>query len=136
LSLNYLSLINSSEGAAALRELLYLYGRPAAARGNEIVAINLEQQIAGVNRVGTSTTVRAIPSPDGPPAFVRGLEILVDMDRSTLEESDAVLLGAVLDQFFSKYVSINSFTQTVIRMAENKDEVMRWPARIGQRQNI
>jgi type VI secretion system protein ImpG len=42
------------------------------------------------------------------------------------------LLGAVLEQFFAKYVSINSFTETVLRTAQ-RQEVMRWPTRIGRR---
>ena len=43
------------------------------------------------------------------------------------------LLGAVLERFFAKYVSINSFTETVLRTLQ-RGEVMRWPAsRRGQR---
>ena len=45
---------------------------------------------------------------------------------------DTVLLGAVLEQFFAKYVSINSFTETVVSTPD-AGEVMRWPARIGRR---
>jgi type VI secretion system protein ImpG len=38
----------------------------------------------------------------------------------------------VLEQFFAKYVSINSFTETVLKTVE-RGEVMRWPARMGLR---
>ena len=47
--------------------------------------------------------------------------------------SGAFLLGAVLEQFFGRYVSINSFTETVIHTTEH-GEIMRWPSRAGTRQ--
>jgi type VI secretion system protein ImpG len=42
------------------------------------------------------------------------------------------LLGAVLERFFSKYVSINSFTETALKTVQ-RGEIARWPARIGRR---
>ena len=44
------------------------------------------------------------------------------------------LLGAVLAQFFAKYVSINSFTETVLKT--ERGEVTRWPAQLGRRQTV
>ena len=44
-----------------------------------------------------------------------------------------LLLGAVLEHFFARYASINSFTETILTSAD-RGEVMRWPARIGRRQ--
>ena len=41
------------------------------------------------------------------------------------------LLGSVLERFFAKYVSINSFTETVLRSIQ-RGEIMRWPASLGQ----
>jgi len=46
--------------------------------------------------------------------------------------SGAVLLGAVLDRFFAKYISINGFTQTVLR-SPDRGEVMRFPLQLGLR---
>jgi type VI secretion system protein ImpG len=39
----------------------------------------------------------------------------------------------VLERFFARYVSLNSFTETVLSSAD-RGEVMRWPARLGRRQ--
>ena len=39
---------------------------------------------------------------------------------------------AVLAQFFARYVSINSFTETVL-VSTSRGEVMRWPANPGRR---
>jgi type VI secretion system protein ImpG len=43
-----------------------------------------------------------------------------------------VLLGAVIERFFAKYVSINSFTETAVGTID-RGEVIRWPLRAGQR---
>jgi pyruvate-ferredoxin/flavodoxin oxidoreductase len=42
------------------------------------------------------------------------------------------LLGSVLERFFAKYVSINSFSETVLKSIQRK-EIVRWPARLGRR---
>lgn len=138
LSLNYLSLCDSqshggsernggfaqeAKGAAALRELLSLYSD-----SNNVLA---NKQIDGVRQVESKPVTRPITS-SGPLSFGRGLEVSVTLDESAFEGTGAFLLGAVLKEFFAKYVSLNSFTETVLRTAQ-RGEVMRWPARMGQR---
>lgn len=133
LSLNYLSLSDSpatgaygggaSEGAAALRDILRLYGD----RGDPVV----RNQVDGVRSVKVSPITRRIQTP-GPIVFGRGLEVAVAMDIANFEGTGCFLLGAVLDHFFARYVSINSFTETVIAGAD-REHVMRWPARLGRR---
>ena len=68
----------------------------------------------------------------GPITFGRGLEVQVACDESAFEGVGAFLLGAVLERFFARYVSINSFTETVLS-SSTRGEVMRWPVRLGQR---
>ncbi len=128
LSLNYLSLINSDpeRGAAALRELLGLYGD----LGDAVTS----RQIDGVRSVGTRPITRRLPG-SGRVTFARGLEIELTLDPAAFEGSGVFLLGAVLEQFFAKYVSINSFTETSVTTPD-RVEVMRWPASIGRRQTL
>lgn len=125
LSLNYLSLADTDahQGAAALRDLLSLYG--------DTTDHALRKQIEGVQSIKTATVVRRVNS-SGPIVFGRGLEITLKFDESAFEGSRFFLLGAVLEHFFSGYTSINSFTETAIHTTD-RGEVMRWPARIGQR---
>jgi type VI secretion system protein ImpG len=122
LSLNYLSLVNtdSQTGAAALRDLLKLYGHvdDAATR----------KEVEGIKSVQSRPIVRRL-SASGPLTFGRGLEITLSCDEAAFEGSGVFLLGAVLAQFFARYVSINSFTETVLRTTD-RGEVMRWPAMI------
>jgi type VI secretion system protein ImpG len=123
LSLNYLSLVDSDpqQGAAALREMLALYC-PAG-------DLNAQRQIEGVRAIASNPITRRMPSP-GPIAFGRGLQISVTFDDAAFEGSGPFLLGAVLSEFFAQYVSINSFTETVVRTLARGD-IMRWPARSG-----
>lgn len=125
LSLNYLSLADSGEreGAAALRDLLLLYGEASEAA--------IKKQIEGVKSVTTQPVTRRILN-QGPIAFGRGLEVTLTCDEGAFEGTGAFLLGAVLEQFFSKYVSLNSFTETILKTLD-RGEVKRWPARVGHR---
>ncbi|MGN6282266.1 type VI secretion system baseplate subunit TssF [Frateuria sp.] len=128
LQLNYISLLGegNAEGAAALREMLTLYCDefdPAARR-----------QIDGIKTVTSQSIVRRIPVP-GPISFGRGLEITLTCDEGAFEGTGAFLLGSVMQHFFARYVSINSFTETVLRTLE-RNEVARWPARLGTRQTL
>jgi type VI secretion system protein ImpG len=126
LSLNYLSLLDAKEGdgAVALRDLLKLY-----VNSNDVFAL---RQIEGIRSVVANPIVRRVASA-GPLTFARGLEIRVIMDEDAFEGSGIFLLGAVLAQFFARYVSINSFTETVI-VSQRRGEIMRWPSLIGRRQ--
>ena len=125
LSLNYLSLTDSDEqkGAEALRELLALYG--------DIAELPVRKQIDGVKYIKSKPVIRRIPV-SGPIALGRGQEIELTFDEDAFAGSGVFLLGAVLERFFARYVSINSFTQTIIRSSE-RGEIMRWPLRTGMR---
>ncbi|MBK5964174.1 type VI secretion system protein ImpG [Thiocystis minor] len=125
LSLNYLSLSNqdAEQGASALRELLALYG--------DLNDAATHRQVEGVRAVRTTPITRRLPGP-GRVTFARGLQITLTLDPAAFEGSGVFLLGAVLEQFFAKYVSINSFTETIVTTPDH-GEVMRWPARIGRR---
>ncbi len=125
LSLNYLSLLDSSEaeGAAALREMLELYSLsddPA-----------LTKQIDGLRAVRIRPMVRRFPLP-GPVTFGRGLQIELEVDDLSFQGASEFLFGAVMEQFLARYVSINSFTETVLR-SNSRGELMRWKPRCGTR---
>jgi type VI secretion system protein ImpG len=125
LGLNYLSLVDTDalHGAAALRELLRLYVPSSTA----IAA----RQLEGLLSVACHPIVRRLPGA-GPVAAGRGLEVALTIDEAPFGGAGGILLASVLDRFFAKYVSINAFTETVLRSPE-RGEVMRWPMRIGQR---
>jgi len=128
LSLNYLSLVQSTaqEGAAALRDLLQLYASDAD--------VSARRQVEGIRSVQVARVVRRLRGP-GPLAFGRGLEITVLVEELAFEGGSAYLLGAVLDQYFARHVSINSFTETVLR-SESRGEINRWVPQWGARPTL
>ena len=125
LSLNYLSISDSpgGGGAAALRELLQLYG--------DLDESSVRRQISGVLSIASTPIVRRLPL-DGPVTFGRGLQLALECDESAFEGTGVFLLASVLERFFAKYVSLNSFTETALT-TKQRGEVMRWPPRIGGR---
>ena len=126
LSLNYLSLIDKdpTAGASTLRSLLELYVDPLSAAAR--------QQLAGVRSVSYRRVTRRIPG-GGPIAYGNGLEITLTLDDNAFEGTGIFVLGAVLERFFARYTSINSFTQLRL-VSSSRGEIKRWPPRAGRRQ--
>jgi len=112
------------EAAAGLRDLLELY-----CEENNPLAV---RQIEGLLTVRSEPVVRRVTAP-GPISFARGLVITLTFDEAAFEGMGVFTLGSVLEQFFAKYVSLNSFTETVIR-TKQRGEIIRWPTRMGIRQ--
>jgi type VI secretion system protein ImpG len=138
LALNYLSLTDEDldgdgvidaderQGAAALRDLLRLYGN--------VGDLTVRKQIDGLRAIQTNSIVRRVPG-TGAVAFARGLEVTVTLEESQFEGTGCFIFGAVLEQFFARYVSLNSFTETVVRSTE-RGEIMRWKVQVGQRPTL
>ncbi len=151
LSLNYLSLVNTSAaagdgpavsggsadarrksaaaGAGSLRELLSLYVSVGDAVGR--------RQVDAVRSVDVAPTVRRFPSltPGEPLVFGRGLQVTVDVDETAFEGGSAFIAGSVLSHFFARHVSINSFTETVLRASDGR-AIGRWGPQWGARPTL
>jgi len=128
LALNYLSITNTNDttGAAGLREVLSLYA--------DATDVATMKQIEGIKSVASAPIIRRLPGA-GQTAIARGLEVAIEFDETAFQGVGVFVLGMVLAQFLAKYVSINSFTETVIRTLD-RGEVMRWPMTIGRRHTI
>ena len=111
------------EGAAALREMLELY----AMTTDE----GVKKRVEGVRKLSVKPIVRRLPGP-GPITHGRGLEIALEVEELAFQGNSAFLFGSVMEQFFARYVSLNSFTETVLASSE-RGEIMRWRPRCGTR---
>ena len=125
LALNYLSLLdtNPEEGASALREMLMLYSTTGDS--------GMQRQVEGVKSVSVAPTVARLPL-SGPLCFGRGLDITLEVDEIGFEGSGAFLFGSVIERFFARHASINSFTRLNLR-SMTRGPIMRWEPRCGRR---
>jgi type VI secretion system protein ImpG len=93
-----------------------------------------ERRIRGVRDVAATPVVRRVRQKLGVGA-ARGYEIAVTLDERAFEGSSAFLLGAVIERFYREYAAVNHFTLTIVRSTE-RGEIMRWPARMGERRSL
>ncbi|MGV8986896.1 MAG: type VI secretion system baseplate subunit TssF [Cypionkella sp.] len=124
LSLNYLSITDregGQGGAEALRELIGLY----APSGDRVVT----KQLEGIRGIATRPIVRRLAD-EVMSTAVRGLEIKLEFDESFFDGSGVYVLASVLERFFRKYVTINSFTETVLS-TQQRGEITRWRPESG-----
>jgi len=128
LGLNYLSLtdVDATQGAAALREMLDLYGNLADPA--------VRRQIQGVRSMALAPVFRRLPEP-GPIVFGRGVEIALQIDEVAFSGTSPYLFGAVLEQFFSRHVSLNAFTEFALSSLQ-RGEIARWTPRVGRRPTV
>ncbi len=119
---SYDSLIDDGpEGCKLLRELLRLFcppGNPAALR-----------QVDGLKRIQHKPLVKRLLA-NGPITYARGVEIELTCDEQSLEGGVAFILGCVLEQYFARYVALNSFTELHL-VSTQRGSIHRWPVRCG-----
>ena len=114
LSLNYLSLVD--EGREALQEILRLYTPGGGA--------TIDRQIEGIARVGSRRHFTRVVSE-------HGISFEVELNEEFFVGSGAYLFSALLDRFLGLYVSLNSFSQLMVRSSQRKELMKAWPARAG-----
>ena len=125
LGLNYLTLtdVSAEQGASALRELLGLYARLGAAGS--------DAQIGSVQHLSVRAVDRRVPN-RGPIVFGRGVSLELTVDEVPFAGVSPWLLGAVLEQFFTRHVGINSFTELSLRSIQ-RGLIGAWKPRVGRR---
>jgi len=123
LTLNYLSIAgeDSRRAAAALRSLMALHGPEQD--------VSWAKQVEGIQAVDAKAVVRRLPFP-GPLTFGCGVEVTTTVDELGFQGSSAFLLGCVLEHFFARHASANSFSETIVRSA-TRGEILRSQPRVG-----
>ncbi|WP_434779536.1 type VI secretion system baseplate subunit TssF [Neisseria sp. Ec49-e6-T10] len=125
MGLNYLSLLdfNEKEGAKALRELLSIY----AMQADKTIA----KQIEGIHSVKVDKITRPVRQGSAV-CMVRGVQIQLTVDELAFSGIHPYLIGSVLNQFFLKFVSINSFIQLKL-FSLQEGFIADWQPVIGER---
>jgi type VI protein secretion system component VasA len=117
-----LAVTTNAQALHALRELLRLY----SVTDDPVV----QRQIQGIAELSSRRVMRRIGS-DGWGGFGRGIEITLTLDPALYQNESALLLAAVLNQFFSLYVGANMFTRLVARRTDSKWIWKRWQPLAG-----
>jgi type VI secretion system protein ImpG len=85
----------------------------------------------GIKRVSASPTLRMV---QGRP--VRGLAVELDLEEDNFAgEGDMYLFATLLNEFFTLYVTMNSFSQLTVKGLKY-GEVYAWPPKIGGRTTL
>jgi type VI secretion system protein ImpG len=123
LTQNYLSIAGEDpqRAAAALRSLLALHGPE---EDN-----TWAKQVDGIRSVDAKSVVRRLPFA-GPLTFGCGVGVTVSIDELGFQGASAFLLGTVLERFFARHASANSFVETLVR-SESRGDILRGKPRIG-----
>lgn len=124
LSLNFLSLVENDQGAAALRSILELYTEKTKEESHYWT-----NALIGVK----SRPVVRRHLAAGPVSFIRGLEITLTLDESRLAGHSPYALGAMMARFLARYVSLNSFVETTVE-STRRGTIGHWTGRQGSQQ--
>ncbi len=116
LSLNYISIVEGGEDA--LKEILKLYDFDNST--------STKQQISGIVALKSRHVTKRMKE-----SFCRGVEITITLDEDKFVGSGLYLFASVLERFLAQYVSVNSFSQLVVKTIQKEEELKRWPPRSG-----
>ncbi len=118
LSLNYMSIVQGGE--EALRELLSLYdfdNSPAT-----------RQQISGIASLDSQLVTKRMGQ-----GFCRGVQVTVELDEEKFVGTGLYLFACILERFLAQYVSVNSFSQLILKTVQKEEAIKQWPPRNGNR---
>lgn len=115
-SLNYMSLVEGGE--QALKEILRLYDFTGS--------LATQQMIDGIVSVTSRHVTKRIDR-----SFCRGVEVTITFDEDKYVGTGIFLFASVLERFLSQYISVNSFSQLVMKTLQREGPVKIWPPRSG-----
>jgi type VI secretion system protein ImpG len=131
LSLNHLSITDSTRGHEALQEILRLYDFTDPETENDEKSLT-SQLIEGILSVNSRRMVgRVGAGREAETGFCRGVEVTLELDDEKYLGTGTYLFASVLERFLGLYTSINSFTQLVAKTKQGTGSFKRWPPRAG-----
>jgi type VI secretion system protein ImpG len=122
LSLNHLSLSGEDKAVSALKELLQLYSGFNRNKSHP--------SIQGISDITYEPVMRR-RGVDAWRGFIQGISITLSMDEEPHAGHGGYMMASVLNEFFSLYVSLNSFTELTLISTQTDGVWKQWPAHIG-----
>lgn len=124
LSAQHIGLANPSGDISGLKEILSLYNFPQSEMGKVMIDSLISLQ---TKRTLTQMTLQNIAS------FVHGIEVRIELDKTTFSDSSVFLFASVLEKFATLYASLNSFVQLIIVNKGNQEILYKGSPYLGQR---
>ena len=118
LALNYTSIVSGGEDA--LKEILKMYDFDNSP--------STRQQISGLVSLSTNYVTKRIGR-----SFCRGVQVEMTFDEEKFVGSALYLFAGIIERFIGQYVSVNSFSQLVVKTLQRKEIFRIWPPRNGDR---
>ena len=132
LSLNFSSIASDSSNVQSVRKLLELFIDPNDPGQKNVIegleALNLQPTVSLLRQESLGREM--------PPALLRGVNVELVCNESTLRSTTLLILATVMEQFLARYVSINSFTRTSLIGSSTRDTIFRWENRVGGRPGL
>lgn len=122
LRLNHLSLSGDKKSIVSLKELLQLYSGFNRNISHPEINSLAEIKYEPVMRRRSMEAWRG---------FVQGLSVTLSVDAMPYSGQGVYMLSCVLNEFFSLYTSINSFTELTLVSTQTDGIWKKWPAQIG-----
>lgn len=122
LSLNSLSLSGQEKAVLSLKELLKLY-----------TGLNRNKSHPEINTIQSLTfePVMRRRGQDAWRGFIQGLSITLTLDEIPFSGQGGFTLAMILNEFFSLYVSLSSFTELTLLSTHNDGIWKRWQPHVG-----
>ena len=122
LSLNLLSLSGHEKAVLSLKELLQLYSGLNKTKSHP--EINAIQDI-------TYEPVMRRRGQEAWRGFIQGLSITLTLDERPFSGQGGYALAMILNEFFSLYVAMSSFTELTLVSTHSDGIWKRWPSHVG-----
>lgn len=115
---------SGESGLSVLKQTLRLYDRLGNKDNQSIIDGILKLEVSP----GSARLRQA-----GRMVFCSGTRLHLTLDEHYYSGSGVYLFGAVLNEFFSQFCALNSFTQLTIKVQQRTDDSYSWPPRAGSR---
>lgn len=131
LNLNHLSLLETTDGVAALRSMLELYAPEESQEGK---SHPLHRQAQSIESIKVEQVRSRLPHREAL-AFGQGLDVTLTMNNSGFGGGSPFVLASLIEHFLASHVSINSFVRFQLKMP-HRSEPLVWKRAPGQRPTL
>jgi type VI secretion system protein ImpG len=114
---------SQADGLQVLKDLLQLYDYQKNQESRSI--------FDGIRGLTTETTTARLVQ-QGRSCICQGTRIVLDFDEQYYSGSGLYLFSGLLNEFFSQYCSMNSFTQLSVNIKQRPGNAIEWPPRNGK----